>query len=43
MNCFDLAVIKLRYPAAKFLYDKHGMTRNKDERELLYRKEAGEH
>ena len=43
LNCFDLAVIKLRYEAAKYLFDNHGMTRSKDERELLYTKDAGEH
>lgn len=37
LNCFDHCVIKCHYMAAKFLYDKHGMTRNADERELLYR------
>ena len=43
LNCFDLAVIKLRYEAAKYLFDNHGMTRSKEERELLYTKDAGEH
>lgn len=32
LNCFDLAVIRLNYEAAFYLYSKHGMTRTPEER-----------
>ena len=36
LNVLDLSVIKIRYESAEYLYKKYGMTRNKDERDLLY-------
>ena len=35
-NCFDLAVIRLHYDAAYYLYSKQGMTRSPEEREKIY-------
>ena len=36
LNCFDIAVCRLQYDAAKFLYKTHGMWRTEEEREALY-------
>ena len=38
LNCFDLAVIRLNYEAAYYLFTKQGMTRTPEEREAIYGK-----
>ena len=43
LNVLDLSVIKIRYESAEYLYKKYGMTRNKDERDLLYAQEPHGH
>ena len=36
LNCFDLAVVRMNYEAAHYLYKHHGMTRSEEERKALY-------
>ena len=36
LNCFDIAVIRLQYEAAHYLYKHHGMRRSAEERHALY-------
>ena len=36
LNCFDIAVIRLQYEIAHFLYENHGMWRKEEERNILY-------
>ena len=43
LNVFDICVIQEQYKIAQFLYSKHGMTRNQDERDLLYKPEPHGH
>ena len=37
LNCFDIAVCRLQYEAAYYLYKHHGMRRSEEERAVLYR------
>mmetsp|Transcript_20898 Transcript_20898/g.25679 ORF Transcript_20898/g.25679 Transcript_20898/m.25679 type:complete len:118 (+) Transcript_20898:200-553(+) len=37
LNCFDIAVCRLQYEAAHYLYKHHGMTRSEEERAVLYK------
>ena len=37
LNCFDIAVIRLQYEAAYYLYKHHGMRRTEEERCILYK------
>ena len=36
LNCFDIAVCRLHYDVAHYLYKHHGMTRSEEERAILY-------
>ena len=36
LNCFDIAVCRLHYEAAHYLYKHHGMRRTEEERAVLY-------
>ena len=36
LNCFDIAVCRLQYEAAFYLYKHHGMRRTESERNTLY-------
>ena len=36
LNCFDIAVCRLQYEAAYYLYKHHGMRRSEEERAVLY-------
>ena len=37
LNCFDIAVIRLQYEAAYYLYKHQGMRRSEEERCVLYK------
>ena len=37
LNCFDIAVIRLQYSVAHYLYKHHNMTRSEEERCILYK------
>lgn len=37
LNCFDIAVIRLQYEAAYYLYKHHDMRRTEEERCILYK------
>jgi len=36
LNCFDIAVIRMQYKAAHYLFKHHGMTRTPEERSWMY-------
>ena len=36
LNCFDIAVIRMQYEAAHYLYKHEGMRRTEEERQMLY-------
>ena len=36
LNCFDVAVCRMQYESAYYLYKHHGMRRTEEEREKLY-------
>ncbi len=36
LNCFDIAVCRLQYEAAFYLYKHHGMDRSEEDRAILY-------
>ena len=37
LNCFDIAVIRMQYEAAYYLYKHQGMRRSEEERCVLYK------